>query len=171
VNRTSPCRLLHGIEVDILADGTLSLPVPVLADLDLVVASVHSAFRQEKDVMTRRILSAMASDHVDIIGHPTGRLVGSRESSFLDMDRIIDAARDTGTALEINASPLRMDLDDAPIRQARDAGVMLAIGTDAHTAGELDHMKYGVILARRGWCAPEHLLNTRDAEPLLEWAR
>ena len=171
VNRTSPCRLLHGIEVDILADGTLSLPVPVLADLDLVVASVHSAFRQEKDVMTRRILSAMASDHVDIIGHPTGRLLGSRESSLLDIDRIIDAARDTGTALEINASPLRMDLDDAPIRQARDAGVMLAIGTDAHTAGELDHMKYGVILARRGWCAPEHLLNTRDAEPLLEWAR
>ena len=171
VNRTSPCRLLHGIEVDILADGTLPLPASVLADLDLVVASVHSAFRQEKDVMTRRILSAMASDHVDIIGHPTGRLLGSREASALDLDRIIDAAADTGTSLEINASPLRMDLDDAPIRQAREAGVKLAIGTDAHSAGELDHLRFGLTLARRGWCAPEDLLNTRDAEPLLEWAR
>jgi len=171
VNRTSPCRLLHGIEVDILADGTLPLPASVLADLDLVVASVHSAFRQEKDVMTRRILSAMASDHVDIIGHPTGRLLGSREASALDLDRIIDAAADTGTSLEINASPLRMDLDDAPIRQAREAGVKLAIGTDAHSAGELDHLRFGLSLARRGWCAPEDLLNTRDAEPLLEWAR
>jgi DNA polymerase (family 10) len=171
VNRTSPCHLLHGIEVDILADGTLPLPASVLADLDLVVASVHSAFRQEKDVMTRRILSAMASDHVDIIGHPTGRLLGSREASALDLDRIIDAAADTGTALEINASPLRMDLDDAGIRQAREAGVSLAIGTDAHSAGELDHLRFGLTLARRGWCAPEDLLNTRDAEPLLEWAR
>ncbi|MDD1657373.1 MAG: DNA polymerase/3'-5' exonuclease PolX [Methanomicrobiales archaeon] len=171
VNQTSPCRLLHGIEVDILADGTLSLPATVLADLDLVVASIHSAFRQEKDVMTRRILSAMASDHVDVIGHPTGRLLGSREAAALDLDRIIDAAADTGTALEINASPLRMDLDDAPIRQAQEAGVKLAIGTDAHTAEELDHVRYGVVLARRGWCAPGDLLNTWDAEPLLEWAR
>jgi DNA polymerase (family X) len=171
VNRASPCSLLHGIEVDILADGTLSLPASVLADLDLVVASVHSAFRQEEDVMTRRILSAMASDHVDIIGHPTGRLLGSREASALDLDRIIDAAADTGTALEINASPLRMDLDDAPIRQAREAGVTLAIGTDAHTADELDHIRYGVVLARRGWCSPGDLLNTRDADLLLEWGR
>jgi DNA polymerase (family 10) len=171
VNRSSPCRLLHGIEVDILADGTLALPGTVLSDLDLVVASVHSAFRQEKDVMTRRILSAMASDHVDILGHPTGRLLGSREPFALDMDRIIDAAADTGTALEINASPLRMDLDDAPIRQAREAGVQLAIGTDTHTAEDLDHLRFGLNLARRGWCAPGDLLNTRDLDGILEWAR
>ncbi|MDD1660320.1 MAG: DNA polymerase/3'-5' exonuclease PolX [Methanomicrobiales archaeon] len=171
VNRSSSCRLLHGIEVDILADGTLPLPPVVLADLDLVIASVHSAFHQEKDVMTRRVLSAMASDHVDIIGHPTGRLLGSREPFALDLDRVIEAAADTRTALEINASPLRMDLDDAPIRQAKEAGVKLAIGTDAHSAPELDHMKNGVVLARRGWCTPEDLLNALDAETLLEWTR
>ena len=171
VNRASPCRLLHGIEVDILADGTLGLPGSVLDGLDLVIASVHSAFRQEKDVMTRRVISAMASDHVDIIGHPTGRLLGSREPFDLDLDRVIGAAADTRTALEINASPWRMDLDDAPIRQAREAGVKLAIGTDAHSAAELDHMGNGVNLARRGWCTPEDLLNTLDEDTLLGWAR
>ena len=170
VNRTSPCRLLHGIEVDILADGSLGLPDRLLGDLDLVVASVHSGLHEEKDPMTRRILTAMANDHVDIIGHPTGRLFPSRPAYEVDMDRIIDAARATGTALEINASPWRMDLDDPHVREARDRAVRLSIGTDAHDTGELGHMRHGVTLARRGWCGPGDVLNALDREALLRWA-
>jgi DNA polymerase (family 10) len=170
INRASPCRLLHGIEVDILADGSLGLPDRVLAGLDLVVASVHSALHEEKDPMTRRILTAMANEHVDIIGHPTGRLFPSRPAYEVDMDRLIDAAKATGTALEINASPWRMDLDDPHVREARDRGVRLSLGTDAHDTGELGHMRHGVTLARRGWCGPGDVLNTLDREALLRWA-
>jgi DNA polymerase (family 10) len=170
INRASPCRLLHGIEVDILADGSLGLPDRLLAGLDLVVASVHSALHEEKDPMTRRILTAMANDHVDIIGHPTGRLFPSRPAYGVDMDRLIDAAKATGTALEINASPWRMDLDDPHVREARDRGVRLSLGTDAHDTGELGHMRHGVTLARRGWCGPGDVLNTLDREALLRWA-
>jgi DNA polymerase (family 10) len=170
INRASPCRLLHGIEVDILADGSLGLPDRLLAGLDLVVASVHSALHEEKDPMTRRILTAMANEHVDIIGHPTGRLFPSRPAYEVDMDRLIDAAKATGTALEINASPWRMDLDDPHVREARDRGVRLSLGTDAHDTGELGHMRHGVTLARRGWCGPGDVLNTLDREALLRWA-
>jgi DNA polymerase (family 10) len=169
INRASPCRLLHGIEVDILADGSLGLPDRLLAGLDLVVASVHSALHEEKDPMTRRILTAMANEHVDIIGHPTGRLFPSRPAYEVDMDRLIDAAKATGTALEINASPWRMDLDEPHVREAREGGVRLSLGTDAHDTGELGHMRHGVTLARRGWCGPGDVLNTLDREALLRW--
>lgn len=170
INRSSPCLLLHGIEVDILADGSLGLPDRLLADLDLVVASVHSGLHEEKDPMTRRILTAMANEHVDIIGHPTGRLFPSRPAYGVDMDRLLDAAKATGTALEINASPWRMDLDDPHVREARDRGVRLSLGTDAHDTAELGHMHHGVTLARRGWCGPGDILNTLDREALLRWA-
>jgi DNA polymerase (family X) len=170
LNRTSPCRLLAGIEVDILADGSLGLPDRVLADLDLVIASVHSGLHLEKDPMTRRIITAMENEHVDIIGHPTGRLFPDRPSSALDMDRVIEAARATGTALEINASPWRMDLDDPQVREARDRGVRLSIGTDTHAREELGNLRHGVTLARRGWCGPGDILNTLDRESLLRWA-
>ncbi|HMA04302.1 MAG TPA: DNA polymerase/3'-5' exonuclease PolX [Methanomicrobiales archaeon] len=170
VNRGSGCQLLAGIEVDILADGTLGLPDRVLADLDLVIASVHSALNEEKDVMTRRILTAVSNEHVDILGHPTGRLFPSRPASQVDMDRVIEAAKAAGTALEINASPFRMDLDDPQIREVRDRGVKLSIGTDAHSRPELGHIRHGVTLARRGWCAPGDILNTLGREALLGWA-
>jgi DNA polymerase (family 10) len=170
VNRRSGCQLLAGIEVDILADGSLGLPDRVLADLDLVVASVHSGLHEGKDLMTRRILTAISNEHVDILGHPTGRLLPTRPAYELDMDRVLDAAKAAGTALEINASPYRMDLDDPQIREARDRGVSLAIGTDAHTRAELGHMRHGVTLARRGWCGPKDILNTLDRESLLRWA-
>jgi len=170
VNRNDGCQLLAGIEVDIMADGTLGLPDRVLADLDLVVASVHSGLHQEKDVMTRRILTAVSSEHVDILGHPTGRMFPSRPAYGVDMDRIMEAAKDAGTALEINASPYRMDLDDPQIREARDRGVKLSIGTDAHSRKELGHIRHGVILARRGWCGPGDVLNTLGREALLRWA-
>ncbi|WP_067052559.1 DNA polymerase/3'-5' exonuclease PolX [Methanofollis ethanolicus] len=161
VNRAAACTLLSGVEVDILADGRLALPAAVLDDCDLVVASVHSAFRQDADTMTRRVIAAMEHEQVDIIGHPTARLIGRRPATAIDMARVIDAAATTGTALEINASPARMDIDDIYIRQAKKKGVKLAIGTDAHSAGELGHLHYGVALARRGWCGAGDVLNTR----------
>lgn len=166
VNRTAACTLLAGIEVDILADGRLGLPLAVLDDCDLVVASVHSAFRQDADTLTRRVIAAMEHEQVDILGHPTGRLLGRRPATAIDMTRVIDAAAATGTALEINASPTRMDLDDIYIRQAKEKGVKLAIGTDAHFIGELDHMRHGVALARRGWCGAGDVLNTLQCADL-----
>ena len=120
--------------------------------------------------MTRRILTAVSSEHVDILGHPTGRMFPSRPAYGVDMDRIMEAAKDAGTALEINASPYRMDLDDPQIREARDRGVKLSIGTDAHSRKELGHIRHGVILARRGWCGPGDVLNTLGREALLRWA-
>jgi DNA polymerase (family 10) len=169
-NRGHGCQLLAGIEVDILADGSLGLPDRVLADLDLVIASVHSGMHEEKDLMTRRVITAISNEHVDILGHPTGRLIPDRPSYDVDMDRVIDAARAAGTALEINSSPYRMDLDDPHIREARDRGVPLAIGTDSHKREELGNIRHGVTLARRGWCGPGDILNTLDREALLRWA-
>ena len=169
VNRSSSCRIIHGIEVDILADGTLGLPSRALAGLEIVIASVHSGFSQERDVMTRRVLSAIENEHVDIIGHPTGRILGRRQPYAIDMDRIIDHAQDTGTALECNASPYRLDIDDVHIRQATERGVRIAIGTDAHDPSELDHMHYGVTTCRRGWASASDVLNTRSLNDLMEW--
>lgn len=173
VNRTSgsACTLLVGVEVDILADGRLALPDRVLQDCDLVIASVHSAFGQDRDVMTRRVITAIEKEHVDIIGHPTGRILGRRPPVALDMERIISAAAENRTALEINASPARLDLDDIYIKQAHERGVKLAIGTDAHAASELAHMRYGLALARRGWCGPGDILNTFPLMDLTEWRR
>lgn len=169
-NRTSSCEILHGVEVDILADGTTGLPSRVLKDLDIVIGSVHTAFSQDVDVMTRRVLSAIGNEHIDIIGHPTGRLLGQREAYAIDMHRIIESAADAGKALECNASPYRMDLDDVHIREAITHGVRVSIGTDAHGFGDLAWMDYGVRLCRRGWAEPGAVLNTLTAHDLREWA-
>jgi DNA polymerase (family 10) len=171
VNRSSSCRLLAGIEVDILSDGTLALPPSALEDLDLVIGSVHSGFKQERDVMTRRILSALESESLDILGHPTGRLIGERPPYEVDLGRVIKKAAETGTALEINASPHRLDLDDLPIKRAKEQGVRLAIGTDAHAGAELACIRYGVMVARRGWCEGQDVLNTLEVNTLLGWAQ
>lgn len=170
VNRSSSCRVIHGTEVDILADGSLGLSSAALADLEIVIASVHSAFSQERDSMTRRVLSAIEHEHVDIIGHPTGRILGKREPFEIDMERIIERARDTGTALECNASPYRLDLDDVFIREAIGKGVRIAIGTDAHDISEFGHLRYGVMTCRRGWAARSDILNTCSLSRLMEWA-
>jgi DNA polymerase (family 10) len=169
VNADSSCTLLHGVEVDIAADGSLTLPNSALAALDLVIASVHGGFRQDQDIMTRRIITAVENEHVDIIGHPTGRLLGERPSYDIDLPRVIEAAAESGTALEINASPHRLDLDDQQVKNARERGVMLSIGTDAHDADEVQFMRYGVITARRGWCRREDLLNTKTLDELRAW--
>ncbi len=170
INRSSGCQLLAGIEVDIMADGTLGLPDQVLGDLDLVIASVHVGLHEEKDTMTRRLLTAVSNENVDILGHPTGRLFPQRAASEIDLARVMDAAKGNGVALEINASPYRMDLDDPQIREARDQGLKLAIGTDAHEKSELGNIGHGVALARRGWCGPGDILNTLELEALLRWA-
>lgn len=170
VNRDSPCRVLHGVEVDILADGSPGLPARALADLDLVVGSVHSALSQDPDIMTRRVISAVENEHIDIIGHPTGRLLGQREAYAIDMDRVMEAAASTGTALECNASPYRMDLDDFFIREAIKMGVRISIGTDAHDAADLGSIRYGLGICRRGWATPGDILNTFTEAELRVWA-
>lgn len=169
-NRSSDCRIIHGIEVDILADGTLGLSNSALADLEVVIASVHSGFSQPQDSITRRILAAVEHEHVNIIGHPTGRLIGKRQGYAVDMSRVIERARETGTALECNASPYRLDLDDGNIREAVEKGVRIAIGTDAHERSEFSHMQYGVMTCRRGWATRHDVLNTLRASDLLAWA-
>ncbi len=152
--------LLVGSEVDILADGSLDYSDDVLKELDFVVASVHSMFKQPKEKMTARIMKAMDNKYVNLIGHPTGRLIGIREGYDVDMDKIIKHAKSTNTALEINAHPKRLDLNDVHIHQAVETGVMLAVSTDSHAVGQFENMSYGVSEARRGWCEAKNLLNS-----------
>ena len=160
-------RILAGIEVDIRADGSLDLPDEVLAELDVVVAAVHSAMGQEQEKITRRMIQAIENPNVDIIAHPTCRLLGAREAIALDMEAIFHAAAGTGTALEINAMPDRLDLRDIHVFRARELGVKLTLGTDAHATEHLPLMRFGVGIARRGWAGAGHVLNTLPAEGVL----
>lgn len=159
--------VLIGTECDILPSGALDYPDDVLRDLDVVVASVHSRFRMGRAEMTARIIKAMQNPHVDILGHPTGRLLGQREAYEVDMEELVEAARKTRTALEINASPERLDLNDAHARLAREAGVTLVISTDAHSRYELRFMAYGIGVARRAWAEAKDVLNTLPLRKLL----
>jgi len=152
--------VFQGVECEILEDGTLDYPDSVLKDLDFVVGAVHSKFNMRVDEMTRRIVSAMSNDYLTILAHPTGRIIERREAYGVDIDEIIDTAREKGVMLEINAFPDRLDLNDINCRKAKDAGVMMCIGTDAHSVGQLDYMKYGVAVARRGWLEPVDVVNT-----------
>jgi DNA polymerase (family 10) len=152
--------ILKGAEVDILDDGTLDLDDATLAELDVVIAAVHSKFNLSRSVMTKRIIRAVRHRHVQILAHPTGRLIGRREPYPVDFDDIIKAAADHRVALEINAQPERLDLDEVQARAAHDAGVRLVISTDAHRVEELNYMRYGVDQARRAWCEAHHVLNT-----------
>ncbi|MGD2147236.1 MAG: DNA polymerase/3'-5' exonuclease PolX [Anaerolineae bacterium] len=163
-------RLLAGVEVEVRADGTLDLPDEALAELDLVVAAVHSGLRQDRDKFTGRTLAAIRNPHVDIVAHPTGRRIGEREGADLDTEAVFRAAAETGTALEINAHPSRLDLNDAHIRRAIQLGVTLAINSDAHDARAFDMLRFGVATARRGWASPEHVLNARSVDDVLRWA-
>lgn len=163
-------RLLAGIECDILADGSLDLADDCLAALDLVVASVHSHFTQDRQQMTDRLLRAIEHPHVDVIGHPTGRLILKRAGLTFDVDAVIDAAARRGVALEINSQVDRLDLGDVYARLARDRGVRLVISSDAHSRQAFGALKWGVVTARRGWLTPTDVLNTRpfdEFRPLL----
>jgi len=162
------CRVLAGTEVEIKKDGSLDFPDEVLEGLDLVVASIHSGFRQSREQITDRIVRAVRHPHVDIIAHPTGRLLGSRDAYEVDMERVIEAAAESGTWLEINASPDRLDLNDEWARRAREAGVRLVINTDAHGLPGLEDMRYGVGMARRAGLEKADIANTMELEELLE---
>jgi DNA polymerase (family 10) len=166
----APFRILHGTEMEIRADGSLDYPDELLARFDLVVASVHTARGQSSEALTRRTLSAINNPHVDVIAHPTGRIVNRRDPVALDWPQVFAAAAASGTALEINGSP-RLDLDDALARAAHEAGAMLTVASDAHRTEELDQIRYAVSTARRGWVNAASLLGTAPADHLLERVR
>ncbi len=164
-------RVLTGVEVEVRADGSLDLPDEVLAELDIVVAAVHSGLRQPREQFTARAIAALRHPHVDILAHPTGRLLGQREGADVDLEAVLRAAAETGKAVEINAHPWRLDLNDVGIRRAIELGVLLAISSDSHGPEEFGLLHFGVAVARRGWASPAHLLNTRSVEEVLAWAR
>ena len=163
--------ILCGSECDIRANGDMDYPDEILAQLDWVVASVHSAMGQDQVTMTARIIKAMEHPSVTIIGHLTTRLLGQREPVEFDLEAVLQAARNTGTALEINASPERLDLKDTHAYRARELGVPLVINTDSHNHTHLDKRRFGVAVARRAWCRPEDILNTMSREEFLEVIR
>jgi DNA polymerase (family 10) len=162
-------RLLAGIEVEILPDGSLDFEDELLAEMDIVIASVHSGFKQDRKTITRRVLSALQNEHVDIIGHPTGRLLGRRDPYDIDVDALLQVAAETGTALEINASPDRLDLHDEYVHQGIEIGVRFAVNTDAHDVYYLDDIQYGVLQARRGWAERSDIINALPLSELFDW--
>jgi DNA polymerase (family 10) len=164
-----PITVLCGSEVDIRADGRLDYPDELLEQLDVVVASVHSAMGQDEETMTKRLFRAMEHPAVTIIGHLSTRLIGRRDPTRFDLEAVLQAARDTGTALEINASPQRLDLKDTHAFRARELGVPLVISTDSHHHSELSGGRFGVAVARRAWCEPRHILNTLPLEQFLRF--
>jgi DNA polymerase (family X) len=158
--------ILKGIEVDILKDGTLDLPDATLAKLDVVVASVHSFFDLPRDQQTERVIRAMQNPHVNIIGHPTGRLIGEREPYEIDMERVLSAAADLKCYLEINSQPERLDLNDLHAHAAKTKGVKLSVSTDAHATSSFQYIRYGIDQARRAWLTADDVINTRPLPAL-----
>lgn len=163
--------LLSGSEVEIKPDGSLDYPDELLAELDFVIASVHSRFRQSSEEMTARIVKAIRNPHVDMIGHPTGRLINERDPYEVDMDALIKAAAETDTAMEINSNPNRLDLNDIHARMAKDAGVKIFINTDAHSTKYFELLQFGITVARRAWLEPKDVMNTRPYGELMDWLR
>jgi DNA polymerase (family 10) len=163
--------VLHASEVEIKADGTLDYPDEFLASLDLVVASLHTSLRQPREKVTQRVINAIRNPHVDIIGHPTGRLFPDREGADLDMEAVLKAAAETGVALEINAHPSRLDLDDIHARRAKELGIPISINTDAHSEEDMDLRFYGVATARRAWLTKEDVINCWPTKKLLSWLK
>lgn len=166
--RLSGFRLLSGVEVDIRSDGTLDYPDDVLRKLDLVVASIHSGFHQPQKKITMRLTAAMNNPHVSVIAHPTGRLIGERDGYDVDMEEFLRTASETGTAVEINAYPLRLDLSESFARKAGEMGIPLVISTDTHVLYQFGFMKYGIGIARRGWLEARDVLNTYPYKSLMK---
>lgn len=171
-SRMKNFRLLKGAEVDILPDGSLDLGDELLAELDIVIVAVHSKFKMKRDAMTERVITALEHPYAHILAHPTGRLIGARDAYEIDMDEVIRAAARNGAAIEINAHPMRLDLDSSNARKASEAGVMITIGSDTHNpAVEMGYMMYGVNVARRGWLTKNHIINTKSVPRLLALLR
>jgi DNA polymerase (family 10) len=172
VNATlTGARVLKGVEADILADGRLDYDDGVLGRLDFVIGSIHSRFNLNEREMTARMLAAMDNPYVTIIGHPTGRLLLSRDPYGIDLDAVFEKAARVGVAMEINADPHRLDLDWRVLRRARECGVTISIGADAHNVAGIGHVEYGVGIARKGWLGPDDVLNARPVEGFLAFAR
>jgi DNA polymerase (family X) len=171
VRDTYGVHLLASSEVDIRADGTLDLPNEVLAELDVVVASIHSSFRATKEQQTARLLAAIENPYVTIIGHPTGQLIEEREGYEFDVDAVFRTAARTGTALEINSNPARLDLSADLARRARELGCIFSIDTDAHHVEDMDNMLFGVATARKAGITKESVLNTRPLQGVVEFVR
>ncbi|HEV2037425.1 MAG TPA: PHP domain-containing protein, partial [Candidatus Eremiobacteraceae bacterium] len=163
--------LLTSSEVDIRADGSLDLPDDVLSELDVVVASIHSSFRSSKDQQTKRLLGAIENPYVTIVGHPTGELIEEREGYEFDVDTVFRAAARTGTALEINANPARLDLSADLARRARELGCTFSVDTDAHHIEDMDNMLFGVATARKAGITKEQVLNARPLRDVLDFVR
>lgn len=163
-SRVPGIRLWQGSEVEVRADGTLDFPDEILARLDYVVASVHTGLRQDRDTLTRRALAAIRNPYVKQLAHPTGRLLPRREGGDFDMEALIQAAAETGTFLEINAAPERLDLPDTSVRRAIEVGVRLIINCDAHHVDDFNNLQFGVATACRGWASAENVANTRPLE-------
>jgi len=159
-------RLLKSIEVDILEDGSLDLPDDILKELDLTVCSVHYNRKLTRKKQTERILRAMDNPHFHILGHPTGRLIQERDPYELDIEKILQGARERGCFVEPNAHPDRLDLTDRHCKMAKDLGVKVAVSTDAHSTTDLDFMRFGVYQARRGWLEKQDVINTRPWKDL-----
>jgi DNA polymerase (family X) len=163
--------LLHGSEVEIHADGTLDYPDEFLSSLDIVVASLHASLRQPREKVTPRVINAVRNPNVDILGHPTGRLIPDREGADLDMEAVFAAAAESGVALEINSHPARLDLDDVHARRAQELGIPICIDTDSHSEDDLDRLFYGVAIARRAWLTKADVINAWPVEKVLTWLK
>jgi DNA polymerase (family 10) len=159
--RVKGITVLKGVEVDILEDGRLDLPDDVLAEADYVVASIHYGQNQPREKITARMLNAVRHPHVHAIGHPTGRLIGHRPPYDLDLSTVLKAAAEHGCLMELNCQPSRLDLDDVAVRAAKELGVKIVLGSDAHAVEELAFMEFGVYQARRGWLEAGDVANTR----------
>jgi len=170
-SRIKGIRILTGIEVDILIDGRLDFDDDILNELDVVIASIHSGFKQDQKTLTSRIVNACYNPYVNIIAHPTGRILGRREPYDVNMDLVLEAAAQTGTVLEINSSPDRLDLSDVYVQRAMEMGIKIAINTDAHNKEALTDIMYGVWVARRGWLTAAGIINTFSLEKLMEFLR
>jgi len=163
-------RILCGTECDIKTDGTLDYSNKILKQFDFVYIGIHTAFKMDKETMTKRIIKGMDNEQVDFVAHPTGRLIGKREPYEVDLEQIIDTAKETDTRLEINSFPDRLDLDDTHVKLAKEHGVQFVLGTDSHSINHLDFMRFGIATARRGWLEKKDILNTyslKDIEKIL----
>ena len=157
-----PFRVLKSCEVDILADGRLDLPDDLLGRFDLCVGAVHDHWHMSSEQMTDRIIHAMDNPHLNILAHPTGRLIGARDPIALNMERLLEAAKERNCFLEVNAAPGRLDLNDAHCRLVRESGMRVAVSSDAHSVTQLPQIRFGLDQARRGWLERSHVLNTRS---------
>ncbi len=168
-NKKIRYKILQGAETNILNDGSIDIKDEALAKLDYVIAGIHSNFKMEKSQMTERMIKAMKNPNVDIISHPTGRLIQKRDEYQIDLDKIFRVAKEIGTILEINSYPERLDLNDQNIRRAKEAGVKMVINTDSHHKDQMRYIEFGIAQAKRGWAEKENIINTQPIEKILKF--